>query len=149
MSGNLSFGMMTSQVVVTFPQGRFILVIETYAIKEHYILSNVYSMTKQMLNIDYFKLKHRAKMSWLTGSASNRNVNTRLYDFTYTKNMGKWFLNWENGPNMRMELLTAKLLNWMFFVYCWRARFEREKTRYNSNVTWYSFLLICSKMVSV
>ena len=32
MSGNLYFGMMTSQVVVTFPQRWFILVIEKYAI---------------------------------------------------------------------------------------------------------------------
>ena len=45
-------------------------------------------MTKQMLNIDYFKLKHLEKVSWLTGSASNRNANTRVYDSTCTKNMG-------------------------------------------------------------
>ena len=32
MSGNLFVVMMTSQVVVTFPQGWFILVIEKYAI---------------------------------------------------------------------------------------------------------------------
>ena len=32
MSGNLYFVMMTSPVVVTFPKGRFILVIEKYAI---------------------------------------------------------------------------------------------------------------------
>ena len=50
-------------------------------------------MTKQMLNIEYFKLKHRAKVSRLTGSASNRNANTRLYDSDCTKNMGKWFHN--------------------------------------------------------
>ena len=76
MSGNLYFVMMTSQVVVTFPQGRFVLVIDKYAIK-------------QMLNIEYFKLKHRAKVPCQTGSAINRHANTRLYDFACTKNIEK------------------------------------------------------------
>jgi len=58
---------------------------------EHYILSNVHNLlTKQMLNIDYLKLNYLAKVSWLTGSASNRNANTRMYDSTCTK-------IWENG----------------------------------------------------
>ena len=54
MSGNLFVVMMTSQVVVTFPQGRFILVIENNAINvRNTILSNVDNlMTKQMLNTD-------------------------------------------------------------------------------------------------
>jgi len=38
-----------------------------------------------MLNAEYFKLQHLAKVSLLTGSASNRNANTRLYDFARTK----------------------------------------------------------------
>ena len=71
MSGNLYFVMMASQVVVTFPEGRFILVIEKYAINVRiYILPNVHNlMTKQMLNNEYLKLKHQAKVSWITGSA--------------------------------------------------------------------------------
>jgi len=50
---------------VTFPQGRFILVIEKNAINvRNTILSNVDNlMTKQMLNTEYFKLKHLAKVS--------------------------------------------------------------------------------------
>ena len=50
-------------------------------------------MTKQMLNREYLKLKYQAKVPWPTGSASNRNANTRLYDSACTKNMGKWFHN--------------------------------------------------------
>ena len=84
MSGNLYFVMMTLQVVVTFPQGRFVFMIDKYAINVrniNYILSNIDNlMTKQMLNIEYIKLKHRAKLSCQTGSASNRNANTRLYE---------------------------------------------------------------------
>ena len=51
---------------------------------------------------------------------------------------------WECGSiikeiiqTMRMELLTAKLLNLMFFVYCWRARFQRKKRarqQYTKNI---------------
>jgi len=54
-----------------------------------YILSNVdYLMTKQMLSIEYFKLKHRAKLSCQTGSASNRDANTRLSDSACIKIWG-------------------------------------------------------------
>jgi len=38
MSGNLYFVMMTPKVVVTFPEGRFILVIEKYAINVRNII---------------------------------------------------------------------------------------------------------------
>ena len=53
MSGNLYFVLMTSYVAVTFPQGRFILVIEKYAI----------NVRNTMLNSEYFKRKHLAKVS--------------------------------------------------------------------------------------
>ena len=87
-----------------------------------------------MLNIDYFKLKHLAKVSWLTGSASNGNANTRVYDSTCTKNMGKWFQNQGNDPNMQTELLTAKLLNRMFLCIVDVHVFKVKKT-YNGSVT--------------
>ena len=46
-----------------------------------------------MLNIEYFKLKHRSKVPCQTGSALNRHADTRLYDSVCTKNMGKGFHN--------------------------------------------------------
>jgi len=82
------------------------------------LLGTIYSITccnfktKQMLNIEYFKLKHGAKVSCQTGSALNRHENTLLYGSRCTKNMWKGLNNLENCPNMRLELLTAKLLNW-------------------------------------
>ena len=59
----------------------------------HFLSNGHTFMTKQMLNINYFKLKHLAKASWLTGSTANRNANSRYHDFTCTKIMGKWFYN--------------------------------------------------------
>ena len=90
MSGNVYFVMMTTQVVVTFPQRRFIHVIYKYAINGRntilYILSSVDNLkTKQTLNIEHFKHKHEAKVPCLTGYALNCNANTRLYDSTCTK----------------------------------------------------------------
>jgi len=69
--------------------------------------------------------QHRAKLSSQTGSALNRNANTRLNESACTKNMGKGFHNLGNCPHMPLGLLTAMLLSWMF---CWRARLQREKT---------------------
>jgi len=57
---------------------------------EHYILSSVDNLkTKHMLNIEYFKLKHGAKVCCQTGNALNWNANARLYDSACTKTMGK------------------------------------------------------------
>ena len=47
-----------------------------------------------------------------------RHANTIVYVCTYTRNIKIGFYNWGNRPNVRLELLTAKLWNWMFFVHC-------------------------------
>jgi len=78
---------------------------------DQYILSRFDNIKIiQMLNIENFNLKHRAKLFCQTGSAFNKHAKTLLYDSTCPKNMGKWFHNKGNRSNMRLELLTAKLL---------------------------------------
>ena len=118
---------------------------------EHYILSKVDTcnlMTKRMLSIKYFKLKHRAKLSCQTGSASNRNANTHLYDSACTK-------IWGNGSIIKEIVQTCE---WSCLLHCcWIECFLcivdvhvfNAKKRYNRSVTWYSFLLILSIMVGV
>jgi len=91
-------------------------------------------MTKQVLNIEYFKLKFRAKVSWLTGSVSNRYAKTRVYDSACTKNMG-------NGSIIK-EIVQTCELSWLL-QSCWIACFScivdvhvfNVQKRYNGSVT--------------